>query len=41
MGKVIITEFVSLDGIAEDPGGSRSLAKRPVSSYRWNNFGSG
>jgi hypothetical protein len=24
MGKIVVTEFVSLDGVIEDPGGSES-----------------
>jgi hypothetical protein len=26
MGKLVVTEFVSIDGVFEDPGGSRSTA---------------
>ncbi len=27
MGKIVVTEFISLDGVVEDPGGSESYAR--------------
>ena len=28
MGKIVVTEFVSLDGVVEDPGGGESYKHR-------------
>jgi hypothetical protein len=27
MGKIVVTEFISLDGVVEDPGGSESYSR--------------
>jgi hypothetical protein len=27
MGKIVVTEFISLDGVVEDPGGSEDYAR--------------
>jgi hypothetical protein len=32
MGNIVITEFVSLDGVIDDPGGSRAPRSAPGSS---------
>ena len=30
MGKIVATEFISLDGVIEDPGGSEDFVARRV-----------
>ena len=34
MGRIVVTEFVSLDGVVEDPGGSRGLQARRLETLR-------
>jgi hypothetical protein len=36
MGKIVVTEFISLDGIVEDPGGAEAGAPAD-----WTSFGRG
>src|SRR5689334_24110699 len=36
MGRIVVTEFISLDGIVEDPGGTE-----PGSPAGWTNFNRG
>jgi hypothetical protein len=34
MGKIVVTEFISLDGIVEDPGGRRGRSARRLDYLR-------